>query len=215
MWRCRLSQRKTLHAPNYSKLTLKNLLIVLHSPVNQETPTLQNGVWEGLRVGRSTSAWLWPLLPVSAYVCLRPPWEKPGVQHGGEAGPLLIMLSLYFSLTLWNCWMGGGSWPRRHGVWRERSASLGEPSRLRATRPASSSIWIRESGTWLSIMTGRSLKWCPFSLLPSVRNRRRSGVCGVLSVWVRGRQGLRGWSWQQDVYCPGLRSPAGSSMRPS
>lgn len=78
MWRCRLSQRKTLHAPNYSKLTLKNnLLIVLHSPVNQETPTLQNGVLEGLRVDRSTSAWLWPLLPVSAYVCLHPPWERP------------------------------------------------------------------------------------------------------------------------------------------
>lgn len=31
------------------------------------------------------------------------------MQHLGEADALLTLFSLYFSLTLWSCWMEGGS----------------------------------------------------------------------------------------------------------
>lgn len=94
-----------------------------------------------------------------------------------EAAPLLTLLSLDLSLTLWNCWMEGDCWAQKHGVWRVPSVNPGELCPPRAMRPASSSIWIQGPGILLFTTTGRSLKWFPFSPLPLVRSVALEIMC--------------------------------------
>lgn len=84
--------------------------------------------------------------------------------------------------------MEGGSWPRRHGVWKDPSASPGVAYPPPAMRPASSSIWIRESGTWPFTMMGRSPKWYLFSPQPLVR----SSILLALFEW---EDTGRFWGW--------------------